>query len=262
VPSATTARTGGHVQTYGRTPCPPLVPKPVPERPRASARGMSHVGSAENALCQPPDRDHPTPGGELPQKRRGRVDFDPRRPAVRRGCARMSRDDIPEEHVVFQAELAQDAVDDRRARLARPRSRQLPLRRERDPGDAGAPIPRRLADEEERRICPREQVAAKTLAEKRGPLAIGVLVEGASDPSVREIRDEPSDGLSRRAARSATTYAAWDRRSTHGNRHDPARLMPVVKGELRIEGKPDVAIVPAHAHYVPEAITDGAAAAS
>ena len=33
------------------------------------------------------------------------------------------------------------------------------------------------------------------------------------------------------------------------------RLMPVVKGELAIDGEPSVKIVPAHRQFVPEAIT-------
>jgi hypothetical protein len=32
------------------------------------------------------------------------------------------------------------------------------------------------------------------------------------------------------------------------------RLMPVVKGELGLEGEPEVTITEAHAHFVPEAV--------
>ena len=101
-----------------------------------------------------------------------------RRRAVRRGGAGMRRHDVPEEHGVGEPELGKHAVDDRRRRLAGRRSRELPLRGERDARDARAAVSGGLADEQQRRVGAGLEVAVETLRE---PL-VAVLVERVADP--------------------------------------------------------------------------------
>jgi len=57
--------------------------------------------------------------------------------------------DVPQQDVVLDAELAQDAVHDRRARFGGSGSGDLPLGCERDTAHARAAKPRSLADEDD-----------------------------------------------------------------------------------------------------------------
>jgi hypothetical protein len=74
------------------------------------------------------------------------------------GLVRVSRDDVPEQHVVFDVEFAENAMNDRRARLGRAGSGQLPLGRERDPADARPSVACRFADEHDPGVVSRLQV--------------------------------------------------------------------------------------------------------
>src|SRR5262249_23993329 len=88
---------------------------------------------------------------EVPE---GDIDLEARRPPIRirtSGLVRMCRDDIPEQHVVLDAQLVEDAVDDRRPRLRGAAAGQLPLRRERDAPDPCAAVAGGLADEDDAR---------------------------------------------------------------------------------------------------------------
>jgi hypothetical protein len=63
----------------------------------------------------------------------------------------MRRDDVPEQHLLGEPEFCGDALHCRGGHLGRSCPGQLPLRGEGNPGDAGAAVAGRLADEEERR---------------------------------------------------------------------------------------------------------------
>ncbi len=102
----------------------------------------------------------------------------------------MRGDDVPEEHVLLQAELGEHAMDDGRARLGRARAGELTLRRERDPGDARTAVPGRLSDQHEARAGTSFEVRDEPPAQQRGARSLGVLVERLSDPSGRELLGE------------------------------------------------------------------------
>jgi hypothetical protein len=95
--------------------------------------------------------------------------------------------DVPEQHVLLEAELAERAVDDGGARLGRPGSGQLALRGEREPADSGAAVARRLADEDEARAESALEVPGEPLAAE---CRVGVLVVGRADARGGELGDE------------------------------------------------------------------------
>jgi len=100
---------------------------------------------------------------------------------------RMRRHDVPKQHVVVEAELCEDAMDDRRRRLRRAAAAELALRREGQPAHARAAIAGRLADEQIRRAAPPPQVRDQPLpAEPRRR----VLVERLADSRTGERLDE------------------------------------------------------------------------
>ena len=99
----------------------------------------------------------------------------------------MRRDDVPEEDVLDQLELGESTMDDRRRRLCWPCTGELTLRRERDAGDARAPIPRRLADDKETRVTACHEIGGEALAPER---RVAVLIERPPDASNGERSDE------------------------------------------------------------------------
>ena len=101
---------------------------------------------------------------------------------------RVRRDDVPAEGV--QPELVEGAPDDRCRRLGGPAAGQLALRRERDPGDPGAAVARRLADEHDRRVCVRVEVLDQACAAKPRPRSFAVEVVRLPDAGGRETVDE------------------------------------------------------------------------
>lgn len=130
--------------------------------------------------------------GEVTKERPGGLDFGRVGPAVRVGPAwvvRVRRDDVPEEDVVGEPELVEDAVDDRRRGLGGARARQLALRREWDPAHARAPVAGRLGDEEERRVGALLEIGGEPGTEKRGAVALAVEVERRPDPGFGERVD-------------------------------------------------------------------------
>jgi hypothetical protein len=100
---------------------------------------------------------------ELVQERQPCSDLESRRAPVRRGRSGMRRDDVPEQHLLLEPELGQDAVDDRRRCLGGAVSGQLALGRERHAGDAGTAVARRLADEQDRSLASAFEVGGKAL---------------------------------------------------------------------------------------------------
>jgi hypothetical protein len=143
---------------------------------------VPYVGSVERRLRDPPDCEHASTAGEFARERHAGLDLAARRRAIRSHGAGVRRYDVPEEHGIGEPDLGQHAVDDRRRRLGWPGAGQLALGRERDAGDAGAAVAGGLADEQQRRFCPGDEVAV----EARGEPLVTVLIERVADPRLRE----------------------------------------------------------------------------
>ena len=161
-----------------------------------------------------------------PEKVGGGLHFVASRPPIgirTIGLVWMCRDDIPEQDVVLEPELAQNAVNDRRARLGRAATRELPLGRERDPADARAAVAGRFADEQDPRGALRvrgtlqpllPEARARVLVEVRPILAaasssISPQLTGPARPTRRaSLPAFPVDDLVERPApRPATSCA-------------------------------------------------------
>ena len=108
---------------------------------------MADVRRVEDGRCQPADGDCNASAGQLVEERGGRRNLLTRGPPVRALAAGMRRDDVPEQHLVLDAELRQHAVHDRRRRLRGAGARELALGREGDAADPRTAVARRLADE-------------------------------------------------------------------------------------------------------------------
>src|SRR5262245_28942464 len=139
---------------------------------------MADIRRLESSRREPSDGDRNSSTDQLLEERRRRPDLAPGRPPVRLLGAGMGRNDVPQEHLVLDAELREHAVDDRRRRLRRTEAGELALRRERDPTYACAAIAGRLAYEDDLRAGLRSEIAAETLLPELG---IGVLVERLAD---------------------------------------------------------------------------------
>jgi Bacterial PH domain len=81
-------------------------------------------------------------------------------------------------------------MDDGGRRLRLARSRQLSLRREGDPGDAGAAMPGRLADEHQPRACARVEVCAKPRPPEVSSRSVAVEVERVTEVRLGQAGDE------------------------------------------------------------------------
>src|SRR2546425_1083720 len=112
----------------------------------ADCRGSGDRGG------EPPDGQDAASRGQLLEERARGLDLAAGWAPVRGRDAWMGRDDVPAECVELQ--FREDALHDRGACLARPASGQLTLGGERDAGDSGAAVARRLTHEEERRAGP------------------------------------------------------------------------------------------------------------
>jgi hypothetical protein len=104
----------------------------------------------------------------------------------------MRRNDVPEQHVLGEIELPEDALHHRRRRLRGTAAGELPLGREGEARDPRAAVPRGLADEQQRRFGTIAQVRHEALAEQPGARSLGVLVEGLADSRTGELVDEDS----------------------------------------------------------------------
>jgi hypothetical protein len=94
---------------------------------------MPNVGRVDCRRCDPPDREPAASVHQLAREWEPGFDLGPRRRAIGISSSRVRRHDIPQQHVLLEAELREHAVHDRRGRLGRPGARQLPLGRERMP---------------------------------------------------------------------------------------------------------------------------------
>lgn len=150
-------------------------------------RGVANVWAAEPPVREPADRDDAATVRELGEEGSPLVDLYAGGPPVRRLRPRMRWHEVPEQDVVLEPELGEDAVNDRRGRLGRAGSGELPLRRQGDPRDAGTAIAGRLAHEEQRGSGLRVEIGGQPVATE---LRVGVLVVGRADPCPREPLDE------------------------------------------------------------------------
>ena len=119
--------------------------QPCSELLSAAVRGVPDSGRAERGLRDPAHRDDSATRGEELEERTGRLDLvGPWATVGGRlaGPVRVRGDDVPEQHVLLEAELVEHAVDDRRRRLRGPASRQLALGGERDAADPRAAVAR------------------------------------------------------------------------------------------------------------------------
>jgi len=97
--------------------------------------------------------------------------------SIRMIASGMGRHDVPEQHAVLEIELREDAVHDRRGRLARACSCELAFGRERDPGDACPAVARRFTYEQDGRT----RVFLEVVREAFGEQLVAVLVERVAD---------------------------------------------------------------------------------
>ncbi len=129
---------------------------------------MPEAVAAEHRLREPTHGDHPAASREGGEKRSARSDLSRSRAPVRLRIARamrMRRHDVPEDRPLRYPELAERPPDDRRRRLGRPGSGELPLGGERDPGQTGAAVSGRLSDEEDVRLAALLEVGGEACAE-------------------------------------------------------------------------------------------------
>jgi branched-chain amino acid transport system substrate-binding protein len=160
-------------------------------------RRVPYTRKPHSRLGETPDRQNAPAGGELVQKRARCCNFRRGRAAVGRwpaGAVRMRGHDVPEQDALLQAELAEDTVDDRRARLSGAGPRQLPLRGEGESADSGATIASGFAHEQNWGASALLQVRGKPLSADR---RVRVLVERGADARLRQPRCERGPGHER-----------------------------------------------------------------
>ena len=142
-----------------------------PRRTRAAppCDGWRTYGAVEHLCCEPPDGDDPPPARQLVEKRTRRPHLGARRTSIRRRRAGMCRHDVPEQHVVDDTKLAQNALHDRRTRLGGACAGQLPLRGERNAADARSAIAGGLADENHLCVRAGREIVAQPRAAQLRP---------------------------------------------------------------------------------------------
>ena len=144
-------------------------------------RRVAQVRAAQHAVCQAAHRKGTAAAREGVEERAAVLDLHPRRPPIGIrvfGPMWMGRDDVPEQNVLLEPEIGENAVHDRRGCLGGPGARQLPLGRERDAAEPGSAISRGLTDEEERCRPARLEVCCEPAAQQ---LRLRVLVERLAD---------------------------------------------------------------------------------
>lgn len=185
------------------------------ELPSSAVGRMAKAGKCQRCLGHASDRHDPPPRGEHAHEAQPGPHLDACGPPVRPLRPGVRGDDVPEEHIVLEVELREDAVDDGRRGLRGPCSGELALRGERDPGDPGTAVPGRLADEQQRRASMRAEIPNEAIAEEGSARPLGVLVERVADAGTPELSHEclrryhgasvvgSSGNRAERAARSA-----------------------------------------------------------
>jgi len=151
---------------------------------------MAHVVAAENGVRQATDGDSRPAVSELLEKRHRNTYFGLRGASVRVWLPRpvwMRRDDIPEQHVLFEPELTEHTVDDRRRRLGRRGAGDLSLGRERQAADPRPAIAGGFADDEITGVLSPLEIGREPLAEELG---VGELVERVADSGRCELLDK------------------------------------------------------------------------
>src|SRR5213078_828757 len=145
---------------------------------------MSDIRRIENRRSEPADGDRDTFAGQLLEERGSRLDFRSRRAPVRGLAAGMRRHDVPQEHLVLDAELREHAVDDRGRRLCRTGAGELALRREGDPAHACAAVAGCLADQDDPGLATSLEIRTEPLAQVRrsGVLVVRLADSGAGEP--------------------------------------------------------------------------------
>jgi hypothetical protein len=138
---------------------------------------MPNIRRVDCRRCDPPDREPAASVHQLTREWEAGFDLGPSRRAIGIRGSRVRRHDVPQQHVLVEAELREHAVHDRRGRLGRPSARELPLGRERDARDARAAVAGRLTDDQDRRVGALLEVARETLSQS----VVSVLVERVAD---------------------------------------------------------------------------------
>ena len=140
-------------------------------------RWMSHVRGVEGGLCDSSDREDAAPARELVRERETGLDLGSCRRAIPCGGSGVRRDDVPEKDFLIEAELGEDAVHNRRRRLARCVAGELTLGGERDPGYACAAVAGGLTEEQDGCVRAGLEVALEALREA----VVAILVERVAD---------------------------------------------------------------------------------
>jgi hypothetical protein len=141
-------------------------------------------------MSQASDGDRPAASGDVFQEAHRLSYFGLRGRPVRQRLAPavgVRRHHVPEQDVGLELELREGTVDDRRRRLGRTDTGELPLGGERQSTDARAAVAGSLADEQVPGIRPSRQIVHQPLAAE---LRVGVLVERRADAGPRELIDE------------------------------------------------------------------------
>jgi len=127
--------------------------------------GVTDVWSAERLFRKASDCEHASALGKALDEPQPVGDLGGAWTAVgkrRAGAVGVGRHEVPEQDVVGDPELCERSVHDRRADLGRPGTGQLPLGREREPGNARSAIARCLTDQQQRSIAAGGEVVVET----------------------------------------------------------------------------------------------------
>jgi len=155
---------------------------------------MADVRAPEGVVRDTPHRDHLSAACELTSEREPSLDLCPGRWPVRPLVARVSRDDVPEQHAVADPEPTEHGMDDRGCRLGESAPGHLALGGEWDAGDTRAAVPGRLCDQDHPCVRTGVEVRGKPFAQERRPVALIVEVERRADARRREAVDEVALG--------------------------------------------------------------------
>jgi hypothetical protein len=152
---------------------------------------MADVRRACDLLGEPSDGKQAPAARQLVEEGQGCPNFLRGGTAIRLPRPGVGRNDVPAERI--ETELSERPPDDRRGRLSRPGARELPLRRERDPGDARAAPTGGLADQEQLSLCVPLEIRAQASSSELGAVALPVEVVRRADARGAEPVDKLLD---------------------------------------------------------------------